>query len=65
MRGYAARKRGDFQGAIAEYSRALALDPRHFKALFNRGFSHDKARRFLQAPRCWTSSPFEPTLNTA
>jgi tetratricopeptide (TPR) repeat protein len=41
-RGYAARKQGRFDIAIDEYSRALELEPRHFKALFNRGFSHDK-----------------------
>lgn len=41
-RGYAARKQGDFKGAIGEYSRALSLSPTHFKALFNRGFSFDK-----------------------
>ena len=41
-RGYAARKHGNFQAAVEEYSRALALDNSHFKALFNRGFSYDK-----------------------
>jgi hypothetical protein len=30
---------------VEEYSRALALDPGHFKALFNRGFSYDKVGR--------------------
>jgi Flp pilus assembly protein TadD len=41
-RGYAARKQGNFAGAVEEYSRALSLTPSHFKALFNRGFSYDK-----------------------
>lgn len=41
-RGYAARKQGRFDVAVEEYSKALALEPRHFKALFNRGFSYDK-----------------------
>lgn len=41
-RGYALRKQGDFVGAVAEYSRALELDPTHFKAMFNRAFSYDK-----------------------
>jgi tetratricopeptide (TPR) repeat protein len=43
-RGYAARKQGNFAGAVEEYSRALSLTPSHFKALFNRGFSYDKVR---------------------
>lgn len=49
-RGYMLRKRGDFQGAIAHYSRALEKQPDHFSALFNRGFSYDKvssARRSI------------------
>lgn len=41
-RGYAARKQGNFAQAIEEYNKALAVDPFHFKALFNRGFSFDK-----------------------
>lgn len=41
-RGYAARKQGNFKGAVDEYTRALSLSPTHFKALFNRGFSFDK-----------------------
>ena len=40
--GYMLRKRGDFHGAILRYSQALAAQPRHFSALFNRGFSYDK-----------------------
>lgn len=44
-RGYAARKQGNFAGAVEEYSRALSLTPNHFKALFNRGFSYDKVRQ--------------------
>jgi hypothetical protein len=30
---------------VEEYTRTLALEPRHFKALFNRGFSYDKVQR--------------------
>eukprot|EP00887_Chlorella_sp_A99_P002068 scaffold21.g2068.t1 len=41
-RGYALRKVGDFTGAVGEYTAALAHDPCHFRALFNRAFSHDK-----------------------
>lgn len=46
-RGYALRKRGDFAGAVREYSAALALDPAHFKCLFNRAFSLDKVGGLL------------------
>ena len=41
-KGYSCRKQGDFAAAIEEYSQAIALEPHHFKALFNRGFSWDK-----------------------
>lgn len=34
---------GQYVAAIACYSEALAMDPQNFKALFNRGFSFDKA----------------------
>ena len=40
--GYSFRKQGNFAAAIEEYSQAIALEPQHFKALFNRGFSWDK-----------------------
>ena len=39
-----ARKQGRFERRGQEYSRTLALAPRHFKALFSRGFSYDKVR---------------------
>jgi tetratricopeptide (TPR) repeat protein len=48
-RGFACRRKGDFHGAIAEYSRAIELDPTHFKAYFNRGFAYDKLRNFTAA----------------
>jgi len=32
------RRKGDFEGAVAEYSAALECDPGLFKAWFNRGF---------------------------
>lgn len=46
--GYAFRKQGNFAAAIKEYSHAISLEPSHFKALFNRGFSWDKARFLLK-----------------
>ena len=33
---------GDYESAIADYGKALKIDPRHFKAVYNRGFSYDK-----------------------
>eukprot|EP00878_Enallax_costatus_P032514 GHUV01035738.1.p1 GENE.GHUV01035738.1~~GHUV01035738.1.p1 ORF type:complete len:686 (+),score=191.39 GHUV01035738.1:330-2387(+) len=48
-RGYAARKQGNFKGAVDEYTRALSLSPTHFKALFNRGFSYDKLGQYDKA----------------
>ena len=35
-RGYAFRKQNNFRAAVEEYTKALAHDSRHFKALFNR-----------------------------
>lgn len=49
-RGFAHRKSGNFKVAIEDYSRAIELDPRHFKALFNRGFSYDKVSRATWQP---------------
>ncbi|RNF11305.1 hypothetical protein TraAM80_00941 [Trypanosoma rangeli] len=41
-RGLEYRKEGDFVRAIEEYSAALRLDAKNFKAVFNRGFCNDK-----------------------
>ena len=46
-KGYSFRKQGNFAAAIEEYSQAIALEPQHFKALFNRGFSWDKVQRTI------------------
>jgi hypothetical protein len=43
--GYALRRQGRFREAALEYSKVLALDPRHFKTYFNRGFTFDKVGR--------------------
>lgn len=48
-KGFGLRRVGDFVGAIAEYTRAVELDPNHFKAYFNRGFAYDKIREFSKA----------------
>lgn len=36
------RRQGRFREAALEYTKVLALDPRHFKTYFNRGFTFDK-----------------------
>lgn len=36
---------GDFESAVKDYTKALEIDPKHFKAVYNRGFSYDKVRR--------------------
>ena len=47
--GYAARKRGDYAQAITLYTKAIEIQPMHFKALFNRGFAYDKLGNFEKA----------------
>ena len=36
------RQLGRLEDAVADYTTALGLDPRHFKALYNRAFCYDK-----------------------
>ena len=45
LRRYSLRKAGDYEGAVREYTLALAADAQHFKAHFNRAFSNDKLGR--------------------
>ena len=40
--GWEARKKMDFKRAIDLYSKAIEIDPQHFKAYLNRGFAYDK-----------------------
>jgi len=49
LKGYESRKRGDFEHSIDLYTKALEINPHHFKALFNRGFAYDKLHKFQQA----------------
>ncbi len=59
------RLRGDRAGALAAWDRALQLDPRHFKALFNRGLARaetgekERALLDLEAALAAASSPAE------
>jgi len=61
-RGFAHRKRGDFEAAIHEYTRAIELDPKHFKAYFNRGFSYDKMGECDAAIADYTEVGSDPNL---
>lgn len=53
-RGFSHRKRGDFNAAISDYSKAIDLDPGHFKSYFNRGFSYDKLGDYDKAIENYT-----------
>ncbi|KAL3142922.1 hypothetical protein ABBQ38_003209 [Trebouxia sp. C0009 RCD-2024] len=55
-KGYSFRKQGNFAAAIEEYSQAIALEPHHFKALFNRGFSWDKVGNHERAIEDYTQA---------
>jgi len=40
--GWEARQKQEFKKATEYYSKALELNPNHFKAIFNRGFAFDR-----------------------
>jgi tetratricopeptide (TPR) repeat protein len=41
-RGFAYRKKRDYELAIDDYSKAIELDDGHFKAFYNRAFCWEK-----------------------
>jgi len=45
LKGYAAKRNGDFAGAVQYFSAALDLQPGHFKCLFNRAFALERLGR--------------------
>jgi tetratricopeptide (TPR) repeat protein len=55
-RGFEYRKQGNFSLAVEEYSKALELDPYHFKAFFNRAFAYDKLHDYPHAVADYTSA---------
>lgn len=55
-RGFEFRKQGNFSQAVVEYSRALEVDPHHFKAYFNRAFAYDKLNEYRLAIADYTSA---------
>ncbi len=48
-RGFAHDKLRDFKSAVADYSRALQIDPKNAYAFYNRGISHDRSGDFASA----------------
>lgn len=55
-KGFEYRKQGNFSLAVEEYSKALELDPYHFKAFFNRAFAYDKLHDYPHAIADYTSA---------
>ena len=56
QRGFALRKQGMFEAALAEYRTALQHDPGHFGALFNSAFALDRLRRHAEAVQFYTKA---------
>lgn len=54
--GYAARKKENYSMAIDLYTNALSINPKYFKALFNRGFAYDKIGEYDRAILDYTKS---------
>jgi len=45
-RGFAFWKLKDYQKAIDDYTKAIDLNPNHFKAYYNWAFCYDKLNKF-------------------
>ena len=48
-RGFAYRKKREFDMAIKDYQNAIQRDPNHFKAYYNRAFCWDKLNEYEQS----------------
>jgi tetratricopeptide (TPR) repeat protein len=48
-RGFAYRKKREYQNAIKDYTKAIELDTKHFKAFYNRAFCWDKLSKLEEA----------------
>lgn len=57
---------GRFEEAIQDYTRAVALNPRHCRAFYNRAFSYDRLQQFEAAIADYSRAlEIEPTNATA
>ncbi len=57
---------GRFEEAIEDYTRAVALNPRHCRAFYNRAFSYDRLQQFEAAIADYSRAlEIEPTNATA
>ncbi len=54
--GYEKYLRGDYDGAIADYTKAIELNPRNAKAYFNRGNAKGKLEAFYAAIADYTKA---------
>jgi len=55
-RGFAYRKKRDFQKAISDYTTAIDIDGNHFKAFYNRAFCWDKVSRLEDSEKDYISA---------
>ncbi|GFR50134.1 hypothetical protein Agub_g12286 [Astrephomene gubernaculifera] len=55
-RAFALRQQGKLLEALREYTRALEVDPCHFKTLFNRGFTYDRLGDLAAAVEDYTQA---------
>ncbi len=57
---------GRFEEAIEDYTKAVALNPRHCRAFYNRAFSYDRLQQFEAAIADYSRAlEIEPTNATA
>jgi len=53
-RGFAFDKIGQFDEAIADYSKAISIDPNNAYTYYNKGISLDRKGDFNQAITCFS-----------
>lgn len=59
-------RQGHFEAAVSDYSKAIAMNPHHCRAFYNRAFSHERLRRWDAAIADYDRAlQLEPTNATA